>query len=477
MKLGLRDDRRTIIIPISSNSRMQLKSNLFSPSRNLDSLLAAVIAFVIIQVFSKHSGIGISPDSVTYLAASRHMVHGLGFISFDNQPVVDFPFAYPFLLTIISFISRLDVLQFAPLLNGILFGGLLYLSGSIMNGFNKSSGWYKRILLLCFLFSPALQEVYSMLWSETVFIILILLFIPAINNYLKFNSRKWLLISAAICAISCLTRYAGVFMMLTGGTITFFNTGKAWSRRIIDCLIFGFLSIPFLLINVIRNYYLTGLATGIRPRSEVGIFKIMEYFGGVICDWLLIERRPGLSIFLTVLVLILFAVIVVYCYLKNTIRGLNYVIAMTGLLYVSFMLFSYSITRYEPFTSRLIAPIFIPLLWSLSSWIPGLVSENSIRMKWLIVVSTLILTALFMNKQLTADWEYYDGVRDAGVPGYREDPFVKTEIVQFLEKNINIFDPRVPIFSNAGDAVYFVTGLPAGQLPFTDFPKKSGTVL
>jgi hypothetical protein len=204
----------------------------------------------------------------------------------------------------------------------------------------------------------------------------------------------------------------------------------------------------------------------------VGILKIMEYFGGVLCDWLLIERSSGLSIFLTVFVLVLFGVIVVYCYFKKTIRGLNYVIAMTGLLYVCYMLFSYSITRYEPFTSRLIAPIFIPLLWSLSSWIPGLVSENSYRVKWLIVVPALLLSAFFMNRQLDADWEYYDGVKYAGVPGYQEDPFVQTEIVQFLEKNKNIFDPRFPVFSNAGDAVYFVTGLPASQLPFLDFPKK-----
>ena len=105
------------------------------------------------------------------------MVAGKGFISFDNLPVVDFPFAYPFFLTIISLITRLDPLQFAPVLNGFLFGFLLYLSGAIMNGFQKTFGWYKRILLFCILMSPAIQEVYSLLWSETIFLVLILLFI------------------------------------------------------------------------------------------------------------------------------------------------------------------------------------------------------------------------------------------------------------------------------------------------------------
>jgi hypothetical protein len=82
------------------------------------------------------------------------------------------------------------------------------------------------------------------------------------------------------------------------------------------------------------------------------------------------------------------------------------------------------------------------------------------------------LTAWFINKQLAADWEYYDGVKDAGIPGYQEDSFVHSEIVQYLKTNKNIFDPKYPVYSNAGDAFYFVTGQPAFQLPFIDFPKK-----
>ena len=63
---------------------MKVKQHLFSISKNLDSLLVALAGFVLIQIFSKHSGIGISPDSVTYLSASRHLATGGGFRSFDH---------------------------------------------------------------------------------------------------------------------------------------------------------------------------------------------------------------------------------------------------------------------------------------------------------------------------------------------------------------------------------------------------------
>jgi hypothetical protein len=452
---------------------MKVKSRLFSLSNNLDSILAALIGFFLIQIFSKYSGIGVSPDSVTYLSAARHLVHGNGFISFDNLPVVDFPFAYPFFLTVISFFTRLDPLQFGPLLNGFLFGLLLYISGSIMNGFNKSSSWYKRILLICILLSPALQEVYSYLWSETIFLILILFFITSISNYLRLLTTGWLLISILICALACLTRYAGVFLIMTGLCLIFFNRAFPWRKRILHCLLFGSLSFSLLLFNIIRNHAVSGLAMGPRPRSDAGILKIMEYFGGVLCDWLLLDRKPLLAIILTTIVLILFAItIILNNNRKKSKYGFEYTMAVTGLIYCIFMIITSSLTRYEQFTNRLLAPIFIPLLWSFSCWIPGFIDKKSSYLKWVYGISFLLITIWFLNVQTRVDYEYYDGVKDAGIPGYREDPFVQSGIVQFLEKNKNIFDPRIPIYSNAGEAVYFVTGLPARQLPFVDFPSQ-----
>ncbi len=452
---------------------MKVKSNLFSLSNNLDSILIALLGFFLIQVFAKHSGIGISPDTVTYLSAARHLTQGKGFISFDNLPVVDFPFGYPFFLSVISFITRLDPTQFGPWLNGSLFGLLLYISGGIMNGFNNPSGWYKRILLVCILLSPALQEVYSYLWSETIFLLLILFFILSISNYLRQLTNGWLLLSILICSLACLTRYAGVFLILTGLCLIFFNSAFSWRKRIIHCLLFGSISFSLLLINVIRNLLSSGLAMGPRPKSDSGILKILEYFGGVICDWLLLDRKPLLAVTLAVTIFLLFALTISFTRnWRKTGFGFEYIMAVTGLTYCIFMVFTSSLTRYEQFTNRLLSPIFIPLLWSISWWVPQFIRDKSVRLKWILLFPVLLVTVLFLNREWRADYEYYDGVKDAGMPGYREDPFVQSEIVQYLVGNKNIFDPRFPIYSNAGDAVYFITGLPAIQLPFIDFPAK-----
>jgi hypothetical protein len=454
---------------------MKVKARLFSLSNNLDSLLAALAGFFLIQLFAKHSGIGVSPDSVTYISACRHLIKGVGFRSFDMLPVVDFPFAYPFFLTIISFFTRLDPLQFGAVLNGILFGALLYTSGAMMNGFIGFSRWYKRILLLCILVSPAIQEVYSMLWSETVFLLLILIFILSLSRYLNQMTRSALIVVSFVCAGACLTRYAGVFLILTGLILICFNERRNWRKKIMHCFIFGSVSILPLGINVLRNFWETGLATGIRPKSEVSLLTILDYFGGVLSDWLLIGRKSALSLLFAILVLLIFAVSIQARRRRKSAAGLEYVSAVLGLTYCGFLLVSYSITRYEPFTSRLLSPLFIPLLWSVSSWIPGWLSRTNNRIRWMACLSVLLACAWFLNVELASDWEFYDGVKDAGIPGYREDPFLQSGIVEFLQNNKSIFDNDYPVYSNAGDAFYFVTGKPSYQLPFLDFPDKVKT--
>jgi hypothetical protein len=453
---------------------MKVKSNLFSVFKNPDSLLVAIAGFFLIQLFFKHSGIGISPDSVTYLSAARNLIQGNGFKSFDNLPVVDFPFAYPFLLTIISFFTRLDPLQFGCVLNGLLFGLLLYISGGIMNGFQNSSGWYKRILLSCILLSPAIQEVYTLLWSETLFLLLIMLFIVGMTNYFRQSTIRWLLISILLCAVACLTRYAGVFLVIAGSGMIFLNRENNWPKRIFHSVLFAILSIIPLLVNIIRNRVLTGFATGPRSKSDTGIWKIMENFGGVLCDWLLLNRNTGLAIFLTISILLVFALAIGYLQRHKSKYRFEYVMAFTGLVYCLFMLATAKLTRYEQFTNRLLSPMFIPLLWSLTWWIPGFLSQQSYRLKWIYGLTILILGAWFLKIQMAADYEYFDGVKDAGVPGYQEDSFVQSEIVKYLKENIRILNPRYEVYSNAGDAFYFITRLPARQLPFNAFPDRVG---
>ncbi len=450
---------------------MKVKSRLFALSINLDSLIAAAIGFTIIQVFSKHSGIGISPDSVTYISSARNLLEGKGFLAFDNMPVVDFPAGYPFFLAILSFLTRLDPLRYGSLLNGFLFGILIYLCGTVMNGFYHTSKWYKRVLLSCFVFSAALLEVYSMLWSETLFLVLLILFSITMKKYLMFLTKKWLFISAILVSLACVTRYAAIVLVGIGLFLIFFEGKLSWSRRIRHCVYFGSVSLLLLTVNLIRNEKILHLATGARQKSTSSLLKNMEYFGGVLSDWLLIDRIPWLSVFMTCAVLFIFLLAMLWCYFRRKKRRrYEYILAATGLFYCLFMLASASISRYEQFTSRLLSPMFIPLIWSMSFWLPSLLARKRNPIRFIYLGVALCIAGFFQYIQLSEAYETYDGVKDAGIPGYTEDPFPQSEIVRFIEQYKLQFKPGYQIFSNAGDAFYFFTGLSAKLLPQRVFP-------
>src|SRR6478609_11305962 len=192
-------------------------------SKHWDALLASVAAYIFIGLFTRHSGIGISPDSVVYLSTANNIREHFSFTDFNGLPLVDFPLGYPVWLAKISFLSGMPVIKIVPVLNSVLFAGVIFLTSIIIEGHQKTAAFYKACFLALLACSPFLLEVYAMLWSETLFLFLIMLFIVAFYSYLK-NYRVYsLLLVAVIAAIAFITRYAGVCLLATGIFMILFN--------------------------------------------------------------------------------------------------------------------------------------------------------------------------------------------------------------------------------------------------------------
>ncbi len=84
---------------------------------------------------------------------------------------------------------------------------------------------------------------------------------------------------------------------------------------------------------------------------------------------------------------------------------------------------------------------------------------------WVTVI-TLFVFGCFQINQLKDDFENYDGIKDAGVPGYTEDPWNKdSEIVNFIRRNYKSFQSGYTLYSNSDEAIYFYTGLRCTMLP------------
>jgi len=448
---------------------MKRIAQLLSIKTNYDSLIAAIAGFLIIYIFTRHSGIGVSPDSVVYLSTARNLHdHGVP-LDFNNRHLVIFPMLYPVFLSIFIFITRQDPLIFAPLVNAFLFAITIYTCGWMIQRFNVHVRWYKEIMLSCLVLSPCMLEIYSMMWSETIFLLLLLLFVILMSRYLRRPSVKNLIAVSCIVSMACVTRYAGITLIGAGGLIIILAHHFSLRKKILYLLIFGSISSLLLVANFIHNNAHSLTLTGVREKSVTSIFNNIYYFGYVLCDWLPLPENSYTIAFLTALSLItIFATVLVRRFIRKIhFHSYENISMVFFVVYGMFMIISATFSRYELFSSRLVSPVFIPMFFGGSSLIMELIKNASSQRKrvWITVIVLVIFSAFQIN-QLKDDFENHDGIKDAGIPGYTEDPWNKdSEIVNFLRKNSKYFQPGYSLYSNTDDAVYFFTGLPCNNLP------------
>ncbi len=433
----------------------------------MDSLAAALLGSLLIIALTKHGGVGISPDSIYYKSAADSFLQGKGFYQFDNSPLILFPLFYPSFLALVQFIFRQDLLLVAPYLNGLLFGVVIFISGIILAKINHVK-WLKWILLFTILASPGLLEIYTMLWSESLFIIEILGFILVCFFYFKTPTIRNLLYAAMIAAIAFETRFVGVTLVITGGLLILLSNELHFQKKIKHFILFGMVSCSLITLNLIRNYLHASSLTGTRQRGATPFAEILKYYGTVLMDWFpFTTATNAYSFWVGLFFLVAVGVIFIYRYTKNIQHSTLERIANTfTLVYSVFMLLSATFTKYETINNRLLAPFFIPCLFTLSfyltAWYKGMKTQ-------IFKLSFLLLTTIFwgaiMIAYLKLDQGMYLENKQGGIGGYSDDDWVFSDALTFLKKDRSSFNQGLPVYSNASHAVYFFTGEHLNILP------------
>ncbi|ASU34550.1 hypothetical protein [Mucilaginibacter xinganensis] len=433
---------------------------------NLDSLIAAIIGFYVIYLFTAYSGVGISPDSIMYASTATNIqAHGT-LITFNKGPLVFFPVFYPFFLAIIQFITRVDPIEAGAMINASLFAAVIFTSGWIMEKFISHSRIYKWLILIAIILSPGLLEIYTFLWSETLFIFEILLFIIAYWKYLQTHSTNALISVAAITAVSCITRYAGVTVVGAGGLMLLLDNKLTVKKKISHILIFGFVSVSLLVGNLILNRINSGLSTGTRYPSVTPFIDNLYYFGTVICDWGSLSKTAyPFAPVITSAVLLALTGILLWKAFKGRINSYENIVIAFAVVYGLFIVISASISRYERINSRLLSPMFIPLLISCTSWVPDVLILIKSKAKYVLAAVAILLMLAFEYSTVLTDYQRYDDERDYGVPGYSDDDWNKSEFIVYLKNHKNLFKPGIPIYTDADEAVYLFTRMSSTVIP------------
>ncbi|MCX6168131.1 MAG: glycosyltransferase family 39 protein [Ignavibacteriales bacterium] len=433
----------------------------------------AAIGFIgtcAVILLTSNFGAGVSPDSVAYISAARNLAEGHGFLTYNGLYLVVQPPLYPILLAVIKKITLLDPLISAGYVNAVLFGLIIYLSGLLLVRYLKS---FTLIILgtVSVLISFALVQSSLMALSELLFIFLVLLFLYSFGTYQKKgNSFSFFLFSVSV-ALSCLTRYTGVVLILTGLICILLLNKNNVIEKFWNSLIFLIITVAPISIWIIRNILISGTLVGQRAESSYTLFDNIKFFYSTVLHWYL--PLNSTNIYLTFIILI--TAVWFFFGLDRSRSSFAELFNQIGpillfvSLYVGVIVISSTTTAYDRISDRLLSPIFIPIILisffvfdRIRIWLITFFSSKLITVLFVIGIVWLIKSPAENTLHIIDEYITFSGW------GYNCESWKKSETVEFLNQHKSLWK-NFAFYSNEPEAVYILTNLNTERSPAKTF--------
>lgn len=431
-------------------------------------VLLSVIGACIALFATSQYGAGISPDSIGYIATARHLADGIGFITYNNAPLLLQPPLYPAILGIIDFVFGVDPWASANFVSAIFFGLALYISGLLfLKNLSPSLAFLGTAALLV---STPLIKVTFMAWSEPPFVSFVALYLFALPMYLEKKNIKFLLLLSLSVVLACLTRYIGVVLVLTGIISILIIQHDSLKTKLSHAFIFAFISILPLSVWIGRNYILSKTMFGPRSPSLHSLSDNIRYTFDTILQWYVPSRIVYSRPILMLLGLIVgFLIGAVFVWAKTPITTLlkqtrPFVIFMLLLIfgYTGFLIISSTTTHYDTIDDRLLSPIVIPttlLLFSVIEILSKQIKEHfPTKLVELLLTAGIVLWLIYPARAtvLNVATQFQEGC------GYSARSWRNSQTIQYIHEN-NL--SNCTVYSNGADVIYLFLNINVKSVP------------
>ena len=450
---------------------------MFSTRARLVSFLAlCLIALtgIVLVIQATPNGLGLSDDSIAYIAGARSMAAGNGYREAwlaSNQPVTHFPPAFSSVLAFFG-LWGIDPLRAARWVNAVLFGlnaALLGILGWRMTP-SLSAG---VVLAALFVANGEMFSVHAVAMSEPLFIFLSLLAFWMFDLYFERHHHwLWMIACGTFVGMAYLTRYAGLALLVTFiAALLILHT--TWKKRLTSIGILLASVIPWVLGWSIRNRLIVGNATNRAFRwhpltaenIDPGLRVFSEFLIPVESWRQAIVRQPGMVEALIILILgslLVWVIVTAWRYLSNpqqerTGKEAREVLSFTTGLYIFAYLASIvaSMLMFDAATKfklRILAPVLVSLLILLvvfGIWLRS-------RRREVVIALTLLVLGLSIYKQsiTVKTWAKSE-------LGYASFQWYDSQAMDYL----NALPDNVMIYTNEPGAVYLYTGRGCYVLP------------
>ena len=436
----------------------------------LSLLLLAVIGTLLILKVTPE-GLGLSDDSIAYIAGARSMLAGQGYREAwlaSNQPVTHFPPGFSSVLAFFGLFG-LDPLHSARFVNALLFGLNAALLG-ILAWRMTPSLTAGLVLSALFVANGEMLQVHAVAMSEPLFIFLSLLSLWMFDLYFERDYHwLWLILCATFVGAAYLTRYAGLALVGTF-VLALIVLHIDWRKRLTSMAIFLAGVLPWILGWAIRNRLVAESATNrvlawhpiTSENLRMGLRVFSEFFIPVEAWRQEIFKQAGIIEGLVTLVL---GAVLVWVALRawkyfskpqqasvgeRSGKKAMGVIAFTTGLYILAYLASIvaSMTIFDAATKfrlRILSPVLVGLLILLVYLGVWLRNKN----RGVVIILTVIILGFAVYKQsITMNNWHKSGL------GYASFKWYDSETMAFLRE----LPKDVMIYTNEPAAVYLYTG-------------------
>ncbi len=411
-----------------------------------------IIGFLLIFTSTASFGVGVSPDSTNYIKAAEQIINN------ETITVVTWPPLYPAMLALFSSLFRVKLLLAARILNATLFGLSIFTAGIIYRRHLKPYFIIPLLGIIIVILSRPLIPVFLMAWSEPPFILFTTLFLLFLDRYLQGNKLVNLFIAAVFVALSSLTRYAGISIILVGIFSIIFANKRNLKKLITVIPSFVTISSVPIAIWLIRNHILFGTFTGTRTPSTHSYAENFRAMSNTIYRWYFMGRLEHNHLLLAGIFLFFgFIVGIHYKELWNEIKlklPLQYVHILFIIVYTIFLVATSTTSFQQLIDSRYMSPLFIPINLLLLSFITDLlkVMEKKYEIKYLrIILIIFLLFFIFLSLPKTKSTlarHYQEG------SGYTAKRWLESETIRYFKHQM----PECVTYSNGPDVISFLTG-------------------
>ena len=331
------------------------------------------------------SSLLMTADSGYYATVAEALRSHRGFTHHGEYWTV-FPPLYSLVLSLAG--SDRTVIQFAPLLHAALFGTLLMIVSSVQNYQTPRMIVASLFFPLLILFSP-IFGVSSYLWTEELFIILTGLLLMLLRLHPTKISWTWLIALGIVSSLAPITRYIGIVNIFTASIYLTLVFGGRWWQRIMKSAGFGLAASIPLTIWCYRNYQIDGTFFGTRPPSETTLYQNLLNSFFTFTEWFEIAIDGiNFNVLWLVTPVILYAGMRIRSFIlwKQYLPPFLYVGAYTVALNRSA-----STNWIDPIETRLLVPVYLPLVFSLCSLTQTIFTFGKKSTQLLIVAALMLL--------------------------------------------------------------------------------------